>query len=139
MKRNLMKEAHKLTKQIVSEYEDVDYRTQLSLCLSFLSQEGGKEMVESKKLDLNAWNRLNKWDVYKYFKEHFEVRKHQYYDSFDFKMILYVDGYFVGGVENIDGNWGFLEICLGNLQDACKQSNDTRTKIVQMFKYFGCM
>ena len=48
MKRNLMKEAHKLTKQIVSEYDDVDYMTQLGLCLSFLSQEGGKEMVELK-------------------------------------------------------------------------------------------
>ena len=48
MKRNLMKEAHKLTKQIVSEYGDVDYKTQLGLCLSFLSQEGGKEMVELK-------------------------------------------------------------------------------------------
>ena len=48
MKRNLMKEAHKLTKQIVSEYGDVDYITQLGLCLSFLSQEGGKEMVELK-------------------------------------------------------------------------------------------
>ena len=48
MKKNLMKEAHKLTKQIVSEYGDVDYMTQLGLCLSFLSQEGGKEMVELK-------------------------------------------------------------------------------------------
>ena len=48
MKRNLMKEAHKLTKQIVSEYGDVDYKTQLGLCLSFLSQEGSKEMVELK-------------------------------------------------------------------------------------------
>ena len=48
MKRNLMKEAHKLTKQIVSEYGDVDYKAQLGLCLSFLSQEGGKEMVELK-------------------------------------------------------------------------------------------
>ena len=48
MKRNLMKEAHKITKQIVSEYGDVDYITQLGLCLSFLSQEGGKEMVELK-------------------------------------------------------------------------------------------
>ena len=47
MKRNLMKEAHKLTKQIVSEYGDVDYMTQLGLCLSFLSQEKeGNEMVE---------------------------------------------------------------------------------------------
>lgn len=49
MKRNLMKEAHELTRQIVDKYEDVDYRTQLGLCLSFLSQEkGGKEMVELK-------------------------------------------------------------------------------------------
>ena len=49
MKINLMKEAHKLTKQIVSEYGDVDYRTQLCLCLSFLSQEKeGNEMVELK-------------------------------------------------------------------------------------------
>ena len=47
MKRNLMKEAHKLTKQIVSEYGDVDYKAQLGLCLSFLSQEKeGNEMVE---------------------------------------------------------------------------------------------
>lgn len=48
MKRNLMREAHKLTREIVNKYEDVDYKTQLGLCLSFLSQEGGKEMVELK-------------------------------------------------------------------------------------------
>lgn len=49
MKRNIMREAHKMTKQIVSEYGDVDYKTQLGLCLSFLSQEkGGKEMIELK-------------------------------------------------------------------------------------------
>lgn len=49
MKRNLMKEAHELTRQIVDKYEDVDYKTQLGLYLSFLSQEkGGKEMIELK-------------------------------------------------------------------------------------------
>ena len=48
MKRNLMREAHKLTREIVNKYEDVDYKTQLGLCLSFLSQEGGKEMIELK-------------------------------------------------------------------------------------------
>lgn len=48
MTRNIMREAHKMTKQIVSEYGNVDYKTQLGLCLSFLSQEGGKEMVELK-------------------------------------------------------------------------------------------
>ena len=48
MKRNLMKEAHKMTREIVNKYGDVDYMTQLGLRLSFLSQEGGKEMVELK-------------------------------------------------------------------------------------------
>ena len=48
MKRNLMKEAHKMTRELVNKYGDVDYMTQLGLCLSFLSQEGGKEMVELK-------------------------------------------------------------------------------------------
>ena len=43
-----MKEAHKMTREIVNKYGDVDYMTQLGLCLSFLSQEGGKEMVELK-------------------------------------------------------------------------------------------
>ena len=49
MKRNLMKEAHKMTREIINQYGDVDYRTQLGLCLSFLSQEkGDNEMVELK-------------------------------------------------------------------------------------------
>ncbi len=49
MKKNLMREAHKMTREIINKYGDVDYRTQLGLCLSFLSQEkGGKEMVELK-------------------------------------------------------------------------------------------
>ena len=49
MKKNLMSEAHKMTREIINKYGDVDYRTQLGLCLSFLSQEkGGKEMVELK-------------------------------------------------------------------------------------------
>ena len=42
MKRNLMKEAHKMTREIVEKYGDVDYRTQLGLCLSFLAQESKK-------------------------------------------------------------------------------------------------
>ena len=48
MKRNLMKEAHKMTREIKEKYPEVDYQAQLGLCLSFLSQEGGKEMVELK-------------------------------------------------------------------------------------------
>ena len=49
MKRNLMKEAHKMTREIMNQYGDVDYKAQLGLCLSFLSQEKeGNEMVELK-------------------------------------------------------------------------------------------
>ena len=44
MKRNLMKEAHKLTKEIKEQYPEVDYQVQLGLCLSFLAQEGEQEM-----------------------------------------------------------------------------------------------
>ena len=50
MKRNLMKEAHKMTKEIKEQYPEVDYQAQLGLCLSFLSQEqeGEQEMKELK-------------------------------------------------------------------------------------------
>lgn len=51
MKRNIMKEAHELTKKIIEKYNDVDYKVQLGLCLSYLSskeEEEEKEMVELK-------------------------------------------------------------------------------------------
>nr|DAS19308.1 MAG TPA: hypothetical protein [Caudoviricetes sp.] len=49
MKRNLMKEAHKMTKEIKEQYPEVDYQAQLGLCLSFLAQEGEQEMkIEGK-------------------------------------------------------------------------------------------
>ena len=49
MKKNLMKKAHEMTRGMVEKYGDVDYRTQLGLCLSFLAQEGEQEMkIEGK-------------------------------------------------------------------------------------------
>lgn len=50
MKRNLMKEAHKMTKEIKEQYPEVDYQAQLGLCLSFLAQEGEEEVkkIEGK-------------------------------------------------------------------------------------------
>lgn len=39
MKKNLMKEAHKMTKEIKEQYPEVDYQAQLGLCLSFLAEE----------------------------------------------------------------------------------------------------
>ncbi len=44
---NLMKEAHKLTREIKAEYKDVDYKAQLGICISYLSKkEEVKEMVK---------------------------------------------------------------------------------------------
>ena len=44
---NLMKEAHKLTKEIKREYPEVDYKAQLGICISYLSnKEEVKKMVE---------------------------------------------------------------------------------------------
>ena len=44
---NLMKEAHKLTREIKAEYKDVDYNAQLGICISYLSKkEEVKKMVE---------------------------------------------------------------------------------------------
>ena len=44
---NLMKEAHKLTREIKAEYKDVDYKAQLGICISYLSKkEEVKKMVE---------------------------------------------------------------------------------------------
>lgn len=42
--KNLFKEAHKLTKEIKSEYLEVDYRFQFGLCLAYLQEEGENDM-----------------------------------------------------------------------------------------------
>lgn len=42
-KKELMKKAHKMTKEIKAQYQEVDYRFQFGLCLSFLMEEE-KEM-----------------------------------------------------------------------------------------------
>lgn len=42
---NILKEAHKLTREIKKEFPEVDYMTQLGICISYLSQER-KEVVE---------------------------------------------------------------------------------------------
>lgn len=51
MKRNIMKKAHQMTKEIVEKYGDVDYKTQLGLCLSFLSQEDKEEEKEEMTVE----------------------------------------------------------------------------------------
>lgn len=55
--KNLMKEAHKMTKGIKAKYENVDYKAQLGLCLSFLLEN--KEEVEMTKAREEKWERIN--------------------------------------------------------------------------------
>lgn len=42
--KNLMKEAHKMAKEIKREYPEVNYQAQLGICLAFLYNEEGKEL-----------------------------------------------------------------------------------------------
>ncbi|VII00992.1 Uncharacterised protein [Clostridioides difficile] len=46
--RNLFKEAHKIAREIKEKYNDVDYKVQFSLCLSFLNKKGDIKMKELK-------------------------------------------------------------------------------------------
>ena len=55
-KKELMIKAHKMAREIKNEYPAVDYKFQLGLCLTYLYQEGGKEMVELKGTEKQvAW------------------------------------------------------------------------------------
>lgn len=45
-KKELMIKAHKMTKEIKTQYPSIDYKFQLGLCLSYLQEEGGKEMIK---------------------------------------------------------------------------------------------
>ena len=47
--KNLMKEAHKLTKEIKKEFPEVDYKTQLGICISYLAKESEEIEVEELK------------------------------------------------------------------------------------------
>ena len=49
---NILKEAHKLTKEIKKEFPEVDYKAQLSICISYLSQERREsEMTAVEKIE----------------------------------------------------------------------------------------
>ena len=50
---NIMKEAHKLTREIVKEFPEVDYKAQLGICISYLSSnnEGDVEIMTIKEVE----------------------------------------------------------------------------------------
>lgn len=41
----IVKEAHKMTRKIIAEYPEVDYRTQFGLCLSYLLNKEEEKVV----------------------------------------------------------------------------------------------
>ena len=50
--KNIMKEAHRLTREIKAEFPEVDYKFQLGLCISYLSKnEGVDNMTIEEKLN----------------------------------------------------------------------------------------
>ena len=46
LNKNLLKEAHKLTREIKNQYPEVDYKAQLGICISYLCNKEVKGMVE---------------------------------------------------------------------------------------------
>ena len=57
--KNVMKEAHKLTREIKAEFPEVDYKFQLGLCISYLSKNEVKEDV--KMVELKGTEKQIKW------------------------------------------------------------------------------
>lgn len=60
--KNIMKEAHKLTREIKREYPEIDYKFQLGICISFLSKNEGdveKMTIEEKlnNLGFKTWEK----------------------------------------------------------------------------------
>lgn len=55
--KNLMKEAHKMTKEIKKEFPEVDYKTQLGICISYLA----KESEENGMVKLQGSEKQVKW------------------------------------------------------------------------------
>lgn len=49
--KNIMKEAHKMTREIKSKYENINYKFQLGLCISFIikNMKEGKKMIGTEK------------------------------------------------------------------------------------------
>ena len=57
--KNIMKEAHRMTKEIKKEFPNVDYKFQLGLCISYLYEESKKEDVEM--VELKGSEKQVKW------------------------------------------------------------------------------
>ena len=57
--KNIMKEAHRLTREIKAEFPEVDYQAQLGICISYLYENKKKENVEM--VELKGTEKQVKW------------------------------------------------------------------------------
>ena len=57
--KNIMKEAHRLTREIKAEFPEVDYQAQLGICISYLYENEKKENVEM--VELKGTEKQVKW------------------------------------------------------------------------------
>lgn len=55
--KNLFKEAHKMTREMMKKYNDIDYSAQFTLCLEYIRKEG-KNMI---KAELKGTEKQIKW------------------------------------------------------------------------------
>lgn len=55
--KNLFKEAHRMTREMMKKYNDIDYSAQFTLCLEYLRKEG-KNMI---KAELKGTEKQIKW------------------------------------------------------------------------------
>ena len=96
--RNIMIEAHKMTREIKRTSPEVDYRTQLGLCLSFLMTNKEEKVMEMAKLE--GSEKQIKWaeDLRKEFVTKIEEYK-EFLNSEEEEVILRHARYFSMGVK----------------------------------------
>ena len=64
--KNIMKEAHKLTREIKAEFPEVDYKFQLGICISYLYENKKKEDVKMEFVKNGINFNFKDWRVDKY-------------------------------------------------------------------------
>ncbi|BDC03423.1 hypothetical protein [Clostridium perfringens] len=70
----IMKEAHKLTKEIKNEFPNVDYKFQLGICMSYLlnKKEDERTIELSKELDITMEEAVQLVAVEKHYQAEYE-------------------------------------------------------------------
>ena len=74
--KNLFKEAHRMTREMMKKYNDIDYSAQFTLCLEYLRKED-KDMI---KAELKGTEKQIKWaeDIRNNFIKIIEESKEKY-------------------------------------------------------------